>query len=84
MAIPVFLLGAGFNADVSIEISSIEEHRYPLTADLAEKCFGICSLPESKSIEGLFHEAVLQKNFAPIETLYKLLMESDYYLAPLL
>jgi hypothetical protein len=84
MATPVFLLGAGFNADVSIEISSIEEHRYPLTADLAKKCFGICSLPENKSIEDLFYEAVLQNNFTPIKTLCELLMEADYYLTPLL
>ena len=83
MKTPVFLLGAGFNADVSIEISSIE-HRYPLTADLAKKCFGICSLPENKSIEDLFYEAVLQNNFTPIKTLYELLMEADYYLTPLL
>lgn len=83
MKTPVFLLGAGFNADVSIEISSIE-HRYPLTADLAKKCFSICSLPENKSIEDLFYEAVLQNNFTPIKTLYELLMEADYYLTPLL
>ncbi|MEW6067846.1 MAG: hypothetical protein AB1610_06115 [Nitrospirota bacterium] len=84
MAIPVFLLGAGFNADVSIEVSFIEKHRYPLTSDLTKKCFGICSLPPNKSIENLFYEAIMQKHFAPLETLYNLLMESDYYLTPLL
>lgn len=77
-----FLLGAGFNVDTGLEVGSLETARYPLVLDLAKVCFGLDALPVEKSIEELFQDAIDAKNAAPLDKLYDLIMEADYYLTP--
>lgn len=77
-----FLLGAGFSVDASSEVGSLATARYPLVSDLTQKCFGHAELPTGKSIEDLFQEAIDVRDKAPLDTLYELIMEADYYLTP--
>lgn len=84
----VFLLGAGFNCDATSEASKIKpapsghQPRYPLVSDLLHVCFGLDVLPVGKSIEDLFQDCVENRDRKPLENLYKLLMEADYYITP--
>ena len=79
-----FLLGAGFSVDAGLEVSSLATPRYPLVSALAKACFGLDELPPGKSIEELFQAAIDAKERAPLEKLYDLIMEADYYLTPYL
>lgn len=78
MSQPVFILGAGFNADTA---GWSDSARYPLLNDLAQECFGIRDLPTDKSIEHLFQQALDQRNHKPIAKLADLLLKSDYYIS---
>jgi len=77
---PVFLLGAGFSVDAGSEVGSLETARYPLVSDLVKACFGLDELPNGKSIEELFQGAIDAMDEAPLDKLYELIMEADYYL----
>lgn len=81
----VFLLGAGFGADAS---SAAGNPRlgdrcvtYPLVSDLVEPCFGLDSIPPGQAIEQMFQAAIDSGNRQPVERLYDLVMEADYYIA---
>jgi hypothetical protein len=87
----VFLLGAGFNCDAAAAAgksktdvldSSGHIARYPLVGDLLEPCFGLEDLPPNKSVEDIFQDSIESGNRKPLETLYKWLMELDYYIVP--
>lgn len=89
---PLFLLGAGFNADAKAEVGPVygkSMHSggyeiycsYPLVGDLAHRCFGLAAPPGDKSIEELFQEAWKASNFEPIQRLVNILMEADHYLS---
>ncbi len=73
---PIFLLGAGFNADVKAESHSIDGVAYPLAGDLARICFP--SLTEVQSVEDLFNDAQKNDNREPIRRLADCLMKADY------
>ncbi len=77
-----FLLGAGFSVDASSEVGSLAAVHYPLVSDLAKACFGLDAPPAGRSIEELFQEAIDARNTAPLDRLYDLIMEADYYLTP--
>ena len=85
---PVYLLGAGFNIDAADEAgnpvvtASGLPARYPLVSDLLKLCLGISTLPSGKSIEDLFQDSIDRGEKKPIEALYNLLMEADYYVTP--
>ncbi len=68
MANPVFILGAGFNADVAAETEDLK-CRYPLTGDTLQLCFRLNRLPEGKSIEDLFQEASEKNDVSSVRTL---------------
>lgn len=78
----VFILGAGFNADVPSKLSA----SYPLVKDLGELCFqdpvSISPLEGSPSIESRFQAEIEKGNRAPIEKLLKLILEADMFCAP--
>lgn len=75
---PIFLLGAGFNADAKAESGAIDGIAYPLAGDLAHLCFGLCSLPLEQSIEDLFNDAQEHNDPEPIRRLSDCLMKADY------
>src|SRR5439155_15461888 len=85
----LFLLGAGFNIDANREAGPVPNRYYreqidcgyPLMADVLKLCFGLDHLPEGKSIEDLFSDALQISNYKPMETLVDRLMAADYYLA---
>ena len=85
---PLFLFGAGFNADapkLAGPIYSPYGERvaasYPAGAETAELCFGLRSLPEGKSFEDLFAAALESRNFEPLRRLAERLYHADYYVA---
>ncbi len=85
----VFLLGAGFNFDAASEaghpqgVSSAHPPRYPMVRDLLDACFTSCdSLPAQRTIEDLFQESIDIGNTEPLEKLYALLKEADYFITP--
>lgn len=86
----VFLLGAGFSVDAASEagdpmaLSSGRPAQYPLVSDLLDICFGMGALPPDKSIEDLFEDCIDEGNRQPLQVLYELLMETDYYITPCL
>ena len=86
----IFLLGAGFNCDATSEACRKKpfppgiKPRYPLVNDLLKNCFEIDTLPSGKSIENLFQDSINSGNGKPLDKLYDLIMEADYYLTPLL
>lgn len=86
----VFLLGAGFSVDAASEagnplaLASGRPARYPLIYELLDVCFGKDVLPSNKSIEDLFQESIDIGERQPLDTLYDLLMEADYYITPCL
>jgi hypothetical protein len=73
---PIFLFGAGFNADAKCESGAINGVAYPLASDLARICFP--SLAEVRSIEDLFNDAQKNGNREPIRRLADCLMAADY------
>jgi len=88
----LFLLGAGFNIDATHEAGPVYGNSiyaghyridcgYPLVADVLKLCFRLDRLPEGKSVEDLFSEAVSSGNYKPLERLVGRLMEADYRLA---
>ncbi len=82
MSRTVFILGAGFNADVPSKLSA----SYPLVKDLGELCFQdpitISPLEGSPSIESRFQAEIEKGNRAPIEKLLDLILEADMSCAP--
>lgn len=89
---PLFLLGAGFNADAKAEVGPVwgqsiyvGRHEiacsYPLVGDLAHLCFGLAGPPGNESIEELFQRAWESRDFEPIQRLTHALMKADYFLA---
>lgn len=91
MASPVFILGAGANADARGEAGAIRgrsyyigDHEiqcsYPLVSDLLEQCFGLKALPPDTSVEDLFHRADLERDRGPMKRLADALMKADYYI----
>ncbi len=88
MTRPLFLLGAGFNADAAKEAGLIYspyneriDAGYPLGAETVRLCFGLRSLPEGKFFEDLFADALESKNFGPLDRLAERLYHADYHLA---
>lgn len=77
---PLFLLGAGFNADAKSASGAIDGVSYPLATDLAGICFGLSSLPQGRSIEDLFQEAQDANDGEPMRRLTDALEEADYNL----
>jgi len=88
----LFLMGAGFNVDAAHEAgpvygNSIHVGRYqmdcgyPLVADVARLCFDLDRVPEGKSIEDLFWEALESNDYSPLTKLSDRLMEADFRLA---
>lgn len=83
----VFILGSGFNVDVSSEagvqgtlpVSGLPA-RYPVVRDLLNICFNLDELPLKKSIEDLFQKSIDEGDEKPIGILYDYLMELDYYI----
>lgn len=89
---PTFILGAGFNVDAVAEAGPIFGESlylgryqikcgYPLVCDTIRLCFGLDAIPEGKSIEDLFSDAVKGGDYGPIRKLADLLREADYYIA---
>jgi len=91
---PLFLIGAGFNADARREAGSIRgqslyigdfeiDCRYPLLTDLGPLCFPHTDEPIAHGdVEELLAAALDQRDFAPLERLCSSLLKADYYLAP--
>lgn len=81
----VFLLGAGFSVDAASAAGDprLNGRRvtYPLGSDLIEPCFGVDSVPLGQTIEELFQASLERGDRQPIERLYDLIMEADYYVA---
>lgn len=88
----LFLLGAGFNADANREARFVNGNSiyaghylidcgYPLVADVVQLCFGLDEVPQGKSVEDLFADALLGSDYKPLERLMNRLMEADYRLA---
>ena len=73
----VFVLGAGFNADASIEART--NARYPLSQNLAKACFGLDELPADCSIEDHFANAIRDHHSKPMRILSDLLIDADYH-----
>lgn len=92
-ALPIVLLGAGFNADAKEEAGTITgrsiyigeydiDCKYPLVSHALELCFGISKLPAGRSIEMLFADALSRNDGEPMKRLCDELMKADYYLFP--
>ena len=79
MATPLFLIGAGFNADAGAEVGSSESHRYPLLSNLSSLFPDFD--PTHHSIEDCFSEAIQAHNRKPQEALCDWLMGADFYVA---
>src|SRR5438552_3915936 len=81
----VFLLGAGFSADAASVAGNphLDDRRvtYPLVSDLIEPCFGLDSIPPGQAIEQMFQASIDSGDRQPVEQLYDLVMEADYYIA---
>jgi hypothetical protein len=89
---PIFLLGAGFNADakgqagpIYGESMYIGRHEiqcsYPLVGELASVCFGLSAPPSDRSIEELFQESIDARNLEPVKRLLDTLSKADYHIA---
>jgi len=90
----IFLLGAGFDADLAGEASRIggdtladrtpvAERHYPLVNDLIH-LFGRSEPPANSSIEDLFQEALHEDRWDPVERLLRWISRLDYRLVPTL
>jgi hypothetical protein len=86
----VFILGAGFSVDAASEagypsaLSSGRPAQYPLIPDLLKACFNMDTLPLNKSIEDLFQDCIDKRETQSLDNLYNIIMETDYYITPLL
>ena len=89
---PLFLIGAGFNADAATEVGPIYGHsiyigkheircRYPLVADLPRICFEKESLEPDENVEQLLADAQETGRREPLGRLARQIMQADYYLA---
>ena len=79
---PTFILGAGFNADAAGEAGHQQlDHGYPLVGDTLRLCFDLSRIPEGKSIEDLFSDALERRDYGPIAKLADRLRSADYYVA---
>jgi hypothetical protein len=74
---PTFILGAGFNVDATAE----GECGYPLVVDTLRLCFGLDEIPDGKSIEDLFADALECRDYNPVAKLAERLRRADYYIA---
>ena len=82
---PTFILGAGFNADAVGEAGCQQyDSGYPLVGDTLRLCFDLPGVPEGKSIEDLFADALERRDYAPISRLADRLRSADYYVASVL
>jgi hypothetical protein len=84
VSLPLFLLGAGFNADAAGEVASFgDAHgaQYPLVGDLWRICFDEATPASTASIEDRFAVELSRRNYEPIKQLCHTLMHADYYLA---
>jgi hypothetical protein len=85
----LFLIGAGFNIDATLEASPVigAYHHdkidcgYPLVADVLRLCFGLEELPAGKSVEDLFSDAKRNDNSKPMDVLGRKLMDADGWIA---
>jgi hypothetical protein len=93
MSEPLFILGAGFNADAKAEVGRVYGESinigvfeipcgYPLVRDLWRLCFALERPPDGASIESRFAEALDARNLEPMLRLADALMEADYRLGP--
>ena len=79
---PTFILGAGFNADAAEEAGRCQiDSGYPLVADTLRLCFDRPGIPDGKSIEDLFSDALERRDYGPIARLADRLRSADYYVA---
>jgi len=74
---PLFLLGAGFNADAAAQVGPLNgtkrlgeripiDARYPLVGNLWSICFDLTPPPECESIEERFATAIASKDHSRI------------------
>jgi hypothetical protein len=81
---PLFLFGAGFNADASKEAGSGEKYRnkvaYPLAADIVSSCADLVSSSDGESPEQMFARA-LKHSPVPLENLAERLYNADHCVA---
>ena len=79
---PTFILGAGFNADAAGEAGRQQQDSgYPLVGDTLRLCFDLPGIPEGKSIEDLFSDALERRDYGPVAKLADRLRSADYYVA---
>jgi hypothetical protein len=79
---PTFVLGAGFNADAAGEAGRQQlDSGYPLVSDTLRLCFDLPRIPEGKSIEDLFSDALERRDYGPIAKLAHRLRSADHYVA---
>jgi hypothetical protein len=79
---PTFILGAGFNTDAGGEAGRQQlDSGYPLVSDTLRLCFDLPRIPEGKSIEDLFSDALGRRDYGPITKLADRLRAADHYVA---
>jgi len=87
---PLFLLGAGFNADALNESRSFSGDTntidrfspdYPMVPALGALCFGLSVVASGQSIEDLFQRAIDAHNPEPMDKLADELRNADNYIA---
>jgi hypothetical protein len=78
MSEPIFIVGAGFNADASAEVEPWGRVKYPLLSDL-DSCFVAANGPKGESVEQRFQAAIDKNNYEPLKALGKLLMKADCF-----
>jgi len=79
---PTFIIGAGFNADAAGEAGRQQpDSGYPLVGDTLRLCFDLPGIPEAKSIEDLFSDALERREYEPIRKLAECLRFADHYVA---
>ena len=77
MSTPVFLIGAGFDADAGGEVHDAGNLQYPLLSDLSS--FFLNFDPKLSSIEERFSEAIQAHDLEPLEALCERLMDADFH-----
>ena len=89
---PIFILGAGFNADAAGEAGHLFAESlydgsyridcgYPLVDDMLRLCFGQDRIPPGNSIENLFSDAQEHGDYGPLARLADRLRYADYRIA---